>query len=144
MVPYSGLLSRIGEKYDVCREYFCELLAFAAPMDAMPPNFAEKTFVNSHKTAKLMKVFSLESCPLYGICLITKPYVGSFDGFQVYSSGIPLQNIKYCCVIELASFPGPRPASCHLQYGFAGRGPSTFSHVSDVTNRANYVNVGIM
>ena len=27
----------------------------------------EKTFVNSHKTAKFMKVFSLESFPLYGI-----------------------------------------------------------------------------
>ena len=32
----------------------------------------------------------------------------------------------------LASFPGPRPASLHLQYR---RGPGTFSHVSDVTGR---------
>ena len=27
----------------------------------------KKTFANSHKTAKFMKVFSLESFPLYGI-----------------------------------------------------------------------------
>ena len=118
MVPYRGNFHELV-KNTIFAEKF---LWIAAPMDAMPPNFAEKTFVNSHKTAKLMKVFSLEICPLYGICLITKLYVGSFDGFQVYSSGIPLQNIKYCCVIELASFPGPRPASRHLQYGLAGEG----------------------
>ena len=35
------------------------------PMDAMSPNFAEKTYVNSHKTSKFAKVFSLESFPLY-------------------------------------------------------------------------------
>ena len=31
------------------------------------PNFAEKTFVYSHKTAKFAEVFSLKSFPLYGI-----------------------------------------------------------------------------
>ena len=30
------------------------------------PNFTEKTFVNSHKIAKFVKVFSLKSFPLYG------------------------------------------------------------------------------
>ena len=30
------------------------------------PNFTEKTFAYSHKTAKFAKVFSLESFPLYG------------------------------------------------------------------------------
>ena len=39
----------------------------AAPKDTTPPNFAEKNFVNSHKTAKFAKVFSLESFPLYDI-----------------------------------------------------------------------------
>ena len=29
--------------------------------DAMPPNFAKKAFVSSHKTSKFAKVFSLES-----------------------------------------------------------------------------------
>ena len=43
------------------------IAAFAAQKDAMPPNFAEKTFANSHKTAKFTKLFSLESFPLYGI-----------------------------------------------------------------------------
>jgi len=33
----------------------------------MPPNFVEKTFVNSHKTAEFTKIFSLESFPLYNI-----------------------------------------------------------------------------
>ena len=45
---------------------FCGLLAFAAPKDTMPQNFAEKTFTNSHTTTKFAKVFSLESFPLYG------------------------------------------------------------------------------
>ena len=41
----------------------CSLLP---PKDATPPNFAEKTFVNSHKTSKFTKVLSLKSFPLYG------------------------------------------------------------------------------
>ena len=53
------------EKYGFHRENFRILLTFAVPKDATPPNFAEKTFVNSHKTAKFTKVFSLESFPLY-------------------------------------------------------------------------------
>jgi len=36
-------------------------------MPRMPPMFGEKTFVNSYKTSKLAKVFSLESFPLYGM-----------------------------------------------------------------------------
>jgi len=32
-----------------------------------PQNFTAKTFVDSHKTAKFAKVFSLESFPLYGM-----------------------------------------------------------------------------
>ena len=59
-------LSWIGEKYDFRGENFHGLLACAAPKDATPPNFTEKTFTNSHKTAKFAKVFSLESFPLYG------------------------------------------------------------------------------
>ena len=69
MIPYSGKLSReetfvkFGEKDNICGENFCRLLAFAVPKDTTPPNFTEKTFTNSHKTAK---VFSLKSFPLYG------------------------------------------------------------------------------
>ena len=37
------------------------------PKDTTSPNLAEKTFVNSHKTLKLAKVFSLKSFPLYSI-----------------------------------------------------------------------------
>ena len=40
------------------------------PNNAMPPNFTEKTFANSHKTSKYVKVFSLKSFTLYG----TLPY----------------------------------------------------------------------
>ena len=64
-IPYSKKLLQIGEKYDLRRENFRWLLAFAVPKDAMPPNFAEKTFANSYKTAKFTKVFSFESFPLY-------------------------------------------------------------------------------
>ena len=69
-ILYSGKLLREKTfadwwKYDFRGENFCGLLAFAAPKDAMPPNFTEKTFANSHKTVKSAKVFSLESFPLY-------------------------------------------------------------------------------
>ena len=37
------------------------------PKDATPPDFVEKTFANSHKTVKFVKVFFLESFLLYGI-----------------------------------------------------------------------------
>ena len=43
---------------------FREILTGAAKR-CHPPNFMEKTFVNSHKTLKFAKVFSLESFPLY-------------------------------------------------------------------------------
>ena len=39
--------------------------------DAMPPNFTEKTFTNSLKTAKFAKVFSFKSFPLYSFDLRT-------------------------------------------------------------------------
>ena len=60
-------LSRIDEKYNFREENFCRLLAFAVPKDAMPPNFGEKTFANSHKTVKFVEVFSFESFLPYGI-----------------------------------------------------------------------------
>ena len=71
-LPYSGKLSREKTfanwwKIRFCGENFHGLLAFPVPRDATPPNFAEKTFANSLKTAKFAKVFSLESFPLYGI-----------------------------------------------------------------------------
>ena len=71
-------LSWIGEKYKFCGEnsqiantIFVEkthrLLTFAALKDTTLPNFKEKSFANSHKTAKFAKIFSLESFPLYNI-----------------------------------------------------------------------------
>ena len=36
------------------------------PNNATPPNFVEKNFTNSRNTSKFVKVFSLESFPLYG------------------------------------------------------------------------------
>ena len=44
---------QICEKYDFCGEKFCGLLVFAAPKNVTSPNFAKKTFTNSHKTMKL-------------------------------------------------------------------------------------------
>ena len=52
--------SQIGEKDNFREENFRGMLAIAAPKKTMPENFAEKTFVNSHKTAKFAKVFSLK------------------------------------------------------------------------------------
>ena len=51
------------------RKTFADCFSFATAKDATPPNFTEKTFVNSHKTTKFAKVFSLKSFPLYSIFL---------------------------------------------------------------------------
>ena len=57
-----------GENFhELVKSRFSRLLAFAKPKDTAPPNFAEKTFANSHITVKFAKVFSLESFLLYGI-----------------------------------------------------------------------------
>ena len=53
---------------------------------ATPPNFAEKTFANSHKTLKLAKVFSLKSFPLYSI----KPLLTGHHMVSVITVYIPL------------------------------------------------------
>ena len=44
-----------------------------------PSKFAEKTFTNGSKPAKFAKVLSLESFPLYGICLGEPPYCALFS-----------------------------------------------------------------
>ena len=49
----------IGDKYTSATN-FCKT------EDATPLNFVEKVFTNSNKTSKFVKVFSLESFPLYG------------------------------------------------------------------------------
>ena len=68
-ILYSGnfLRERIGEKCDFHGESFCRLLTFAMSKDATPPNFTVKTSANSHKTAKFVKVFSLECFPIYSM-----------------------------------------------------------------------------
>ena len=69
-ILYSRKLSRNGEKYNFrCGENFRGLLTFAMPKDATPQNFVEKTCVNSHKTTKFVKVFSLKSFPLYSMVI---------------------------------------------------------------------------
>ena len=57
-------LSQIG---DFQAENFRGLLAFAMQKDTTPPNFMGETLANSHKTAKFVKGFSLESFPLNGM-----------------------------------------------------------------------------
>ena len=71
-IPYSvklsrEKLSRIGDKYDLCGKKLSPIGRMCRAKGATPPNFAEKTFANSHKTAKFAKVFSLESFPIYDI-----------------------------------------------------------------------------
>ena len=48
------------------RRKLSQIACFCSTKGATPPNFAEETFVNSHKTMKFVKVLSLESFPLYG------------------------------------------------------------------------------
>ena len=59
-------LWQIGEK-SIFAEKILRIAHFCIAKGATPPNFVEKTFTNSHRTAKFAKVFSLESFPLYGI-----------------------------------------------------------------------------
>ena len=68
-------LLQIGEKYDFRGENFCGLLVFAAPNNVTSPNFVMKTFANSHKTMKFVKVCSLESFPLYSSKYLLKTFL---------------------------------------------------------------------
>ena len=60
-------LSRIGGEQEVREENFCGLLGTTNWVWVWLSIFAEKTFVDRHKTMKFVKVFSLESFPLCGI-----------------------------------------------------------------------------
>ena len=51
----------------ICTKKNFAKCSLVLPKDTTPPNLAEKTFANSHKTLKLVKVFSLKSFPLYSI-----------------------------------------------------------------------------
>ena len=73
-VPYSGKLSwekvsRIGENKSFTKKTFAAC-SLGATKNAMPPNFVEKTFTDSHKTSKFTKIFSLKSIPLWGVVLM--------------------------------------------------------------------------
>ena len=57
---------KLVEKKIFAEKTFADCL-LVPPKDTMVPNFLENTFANSHKTSKFVKVFSLESFPLYGI-----------------------------------------------------------------------------
>lgn len=61
MTPFLSLF------FFLYRENFADCL-LVAPKDTMSRNFAEKTFVNTHKTLKFVKIcFSWKFSPLYGI-----------------------------------------------------------------------------
>ena len=81
------------------------MLAFAASKDATPSNFVEKTFKNSHKTAKFTKVFSLETFPLYGNCLLHIPSAVLLSNQSVKQRVKQLEgrflHLVYCTYIEL-------------------------------------------
>ena len=49
-------LLQIGEKYTFLWRKFHGSLSCVTPKDATSPNFAEKTFMNSHKTTKFAEV----------------------------------------------------------------------------------------
>ena len=59
---------KLSQIDNFCEENFCGLARLCSTKGRHSPNFAEKTFTNSHKTAKFTKIFSLESFPLYGNC----------------------------------------------------------------------------
>ena len=69
-----------------------------------PPNFTEKTFVNSYKTSKFVKVFSLESFPLYGLYLV----IGSVR-YILDVEGCPLAPL---CTYLVTQMSGHYPVIC--------------------------------
>ena len=62
----AGNFCKLAENKIFAEKTFVDYL-LVPPKDTMPPNVTEKTFVNSHKNSKFVKVFSLKSFPLYGI-----------------------------------------------------------------------------
>ena len=65
-----------------------------------PPNLAEKTFANSHKTLKLVKVFSLKSFPLYSI----KPLLTGHHMVSVITVYIPLNARFHVAIVTLCKY----------------------------------------
>ena len=68
-IPYSRTLSRekTFANWWFSRRKLSQLTRFCSAKGATPPNFTKKTCANSHKIAKLVKVFSLKSFPIiYG------------------------------------------------------------------------------
>jgi len=69
-IPYSGKLSREKTmnwwKILFSQRKFSQIARFCHTKECHVPNFAEKTFANSYKTAKFAKVFSLKGFLLYG------------------------------------------------------------------------------
>ena len=105
-VRYNGKLSQEKTfanwwKYDFGGENFCGLLA-GDLRDAMSPNFAEKTFTNSHKTLKFSKVFSLKSLLLCGSfqCLLNWLLHKWREGYLLptWVWKVSLPNVAVCSV----------------------------------------------
>ena len=80
-----------------CWESFCVNCSLMPPKDAMPLNFARKTFMNSHKILKFAKVFFLKSFPLYGmsnwiplpsVFLCTRYYTQTFGHWFMLMVGL--------------------------------------------------------
>ena len=59
-----------------------------------------------------------------------------------YKNRHPHEKVPLPCKCSLV--PRPAPSFLSLAVRLSGRGPGTFPHVSDVTDRANYANVGVM
>ena len=69
------------------------LLAFAAPKDGTAQNFAEKTFTNSHKTVKFVKVFISRKFPLYGTQLFVLEHEASLG--HLFCTSVCFDNVTW-------------------------------------------------
>ena len=63
------------EKCDFAEKTFMRLLARTTYRPPSLQTIMEKTFAERHKTVKFVKVFSLESFPLYSICTYMYIYI---------------------------------------------------------------------
>jgi len=88
-IPYSGKLLREKTfmnwwKIRYSRRKLSWIARLCHSKERHIPNFVEKTFTNGHKTRKFVKVFSLESFPLYGIVRDTRSLTASSNTRYIY------------------------------------------------------------
>ena len=70
-----GNFRELVEKWHFAEKTFMRLLARTTYCQSSLQTIMEKTFAERHRTVEFVKVFSLESFPLYSICTYMYIYI---------------------------------------------------------------------